>query len=157
MLKRRRNEAFNRSEPSTPVDEEADELCSLLKSRVESPDFLEKLGSFNIAVPPSVSDDSTSWDMITIKDSWNDNQITVDDESDEDSYVLVRQEDIVDGIACFMATYLLSLKNSKELTPNQLQGALCKTFSVKRKRARLERLGMVVKLFIMLLLGVPLP
>lgn len=31
---------------------------------------------------------------------------------DED-YVLVRQDDIVDGIACFMAAYLISLKETK--------------------------------------------
>lgn len=34
-------------------------------------------------------------------------------ELDNEDYVLVRQEDIVDGIACFMAAYLLSLKQTK--------------------------------------------
>lgn len=34
-------------------------------------------------------------------------------ELDQEDYVLVRQEDIVDGIACFMAAYLLSLKQTK--------------------------------------------
>lgn len=32
---------------------------------------------------------------------------------DQEDYVLVRQEDIVEGIACFMAAYLLSLKQTK--------------------------------------------
>lgn len=32
---------------------------------------------------------------------------------DQENYVLVRQEDIVEGIACFMAAYLLSLKQTK--------------------------------------------
>lgn len=31
----------------------------------------------------------------------------------EDDYVVVREEDIADGIACFMATYLSSLKQTK--------------------------------------------
>jgi hypothetical protein len=38
--------------------------------------------------------------------------MNVSDDS-EDGYVLVKQEDIVDGIACFMAAYLLSLKQTK--------------------------------------------
>lgn len=38
--------------------------------------------------------------------------MNVSDDS-EDGYVLVKQEDIVDGIACFMAAYLLSLKETK--------------------------------------------
>lgn len=135
-------EESNRSDSASAVDDEADQLCNLVKSRVESPAFLEKLGSIHMSVCPDVSvsaDDSASWDMVTPKDLWDDKQILVDNESDEDSYVLVRQEEIVDGIACFMAAYLLSLKDSKELTPNQLQEALCKTFSGKKKKSRLQK------------------
>jgi hypothetical protein len=36
-----------------------------------------------------------------------------DGESDQDGFVVVKQEDIVEGIACFMAAYLLSLKETK--------------------------------------------
>ncbi|MQM13802.1 hypothetical protein Taro_046728 [Colocasia esculenta] len=32
---------------------------------------------------------------------------------EDDDYVLVKQEDIVDAISCFMAAYLLSLKETK--------------------------------------------
>ncbi|PKA55424.1 hypothetical protein AXF42_Ash006626 [Apostasia shenzhenica] len=132
------DDGTNRSDTPSAVDEEADELCDLLKSRVESQVFLEKLGSMHMSVSNNISDDST-WDLITPKDLWDDKHILVDNESDEDGYVLVRQEDIVDGIACFMAAYLLSLKDSKELTPNQLQEALCKTFSVKKKKSKLRK------------------
>ncbi|KAL0908625.1 hypothetical protein M5K25_023129 [Dendrobium thyrsiflorum] len=129
----------NCSDYTSAVDAEADELCNLVKSRVESPAFLEKLGSVHMSVCPDVCDDNASWDVVSPKDLWDDKQIVVDNESDEDSYVLVRQEEIVDGIACFMAAYLLSLKDSKELTPNQLQEALCKTFSGKKKKTRLQK------------------
>lgn len=132
-------EESNQPSPASAVDDEADELCNLLKSRVESQAFLEKLGSIHMSVCPDISDDCASWDMVTQNDLWDDQRILVDNESDEDSYVLVRQEEIVDGIACFMAAYLLSLKDSKELTPNQLQEALCKTFSGKRKKSRLRK------------------
>ena len=50
--------------------------------------------------------------MVSETDLWE-GYIDGDNESDQDGYVLVGQEDIVDGIACFMAAYLLSLKQSK--------------------------------------------
>ena len=47
--------------------------------------------------------------MVNANDLWPDEDIDLDQED----YVLVRQEDIVEGIACFMAAYLLSLKQTK--------------------------------------------
>jgi hypothetical protein len=57
-------------------------------------------------------DETVSWDIISAADIWDDKSVNVSDDS-EDGYVLVKQEDIVDGIACFMAAYLLSLKQTK--------------------------------------------
>ncbi|XP_059590415.1 uncharacterized protein LOC100267834 isoform X2 [Vitis vinifera] len=105
-------------------DREADELCDLLKSRLECPDFLEKLESAQVSVPQNISaEEGSSWDMINDNDLWEGGISDLDQEN----YVLVRQEDIVEGIACFMAAYLLSLKQTKELTPNQLQEGYTKT------------------------------
>lgn len=55
-----------------------------------------------------MTEDGSSWDMISDNDLWEGENI----DSDQD-FVLVRQEDIVEGIACFMAAYLLSLKQTK--------------------------------------------
>ncbi|XP_039038698.1 uncharacterized protein LOC120176324 isoform X2 [Hibiscus syriacus] len=115
-------------------DQEVDELCDLLKSRVQCSDFLEKLACAQVPVPENISEGS-SWDMVNENDLWEDKNIDLDQED----YVLVRQEDIVEGIACFMAAYLLSLKQTKDLTPNQLQEALSKTLSVKKKRGKLRK------------------
>lgn len=49
-----------------------------------------------------------SWDVVSDVDLWESG-----DALDQDGYVVVKQEDIVDGIACFMAAYLLSLKETK--------------------------------------------
>ncbi|KAJ0981456.1 hypothetical protein J5N97_009711 [Dioscorea zingiberensis] len=125
-------------EPSA-ADYETDELCDLLQTKVESPDFLEKLGSIHMSMSKNISDDTASWDVVSTKDLWDDKHITGDTESDQDDYVLVKQEDIVEGIACFMAAYLLSLKQTKELSPNQLQEALSKTFSLKKKKSKLRK------------------
>ena len=48
----------------------------------------------------------TSWDIIKSVDLWEDGDL-------DDGYVLVKQEDVVDGITSFMAAYLLSLKGTK--------------------------------------------
>lgn len=120
--------------PSTPPDPEADQLCDLLKSRLECPDFLDKLECAQASVYQNTTEEGNSWDLVSENDLWEDV-----DTSDEEDYVLVRQDDIVDGIACFMAAYLLSLKKTKDLTPNQLQDALSKTFSVKKKKGKLRK------------------
>lgn len=59
------------------------------------------------------ADDSASWDFVNAIEFWEDEHVNGDNESEQDDYVLVRQEDIVDGIASFMAAYLLSLKQTK--------------------------------------------
>lgn len=114
-------------------DGEADLLCSLLKSRLECPDFLEKLESAQVSVPQNLAEDN-NWDVVSEKDLWEGGNIT-----SEEDYVLVRQDDIVDGIACFMAAYLISLKETKDLSPKQLQDALSKTFSMKKQKGKLRK------------------
>ncbi|KAK6940232.1 hypothetical protein RJ641_029763 [Dillenia turbinata] len=114
-------------------DRETSELCDLLKSRVECPDFLEKLETAQVTVPQNVIECS-SWDVVSETDIWEG-----EDAENQEDYVLVRQDDIVEGIACFMAAYLLSLKQTKDLTPNQLQEALSKTFCVKKKKGKLRK------------------
>ncbi|KAE9457365.1 hypothetical protein C3L33_10741, partial [Rhododendron williamsianum] len=111
------------------------QLCDLLKSRVECPDFLEKLESAQASVPQNMAEEGSSWDMVSDNDLWEEGNA----QPDQEDYVLVRQEDIVEGIACFMAAYLLSLKQTKDLTPNQLQDALSKTFSLKKKKGKLRK------------------
>ncbi|PAN08577.1 hypothetical protein GQ55_1G412900 [Panicum hallii var. hallii] len=124
--------------PPSDADYETDELCDLLQSRVQSPEFLEKLDSIQKSVYQHGADETVSWDIVSAADIWDDKSMNVSDDS-EDGYVLVKQEDIVDGIACFMAAYLLSLKQTKDLTPDQLQQALSKTFSAKKRKGKLQK------------------
>uniref|UniRef100_A0A7N0UY00 Uncharacterized protein n=1 Tax=Kalanchoe fedtschenkoi TaxID=63787 RepID=A0A7N0UY00_KALFE len=90
-------------------DQEADELCDLLRSRVECPDFLEKLETAQMSVSQHLVDECSSWDMVSKNDLWEGDM----ENPELDEYVLVGQEDIVEGIACFMAAYLLSIKQTK--------------------------------------------
>ncbi|KAJ4963246.1 hypothetical protein NE237_023185 [Protea cynaroides] len=124
---------------SSSMCSETAELRDLVQSRVESPSFLEKLENVHGSVPQNMAEEGSSWDMVSENDLWDGANLDVNIESDAEGYVLVRQEDIVEGIACFMATYLLSLKETKDLSPNQLQEALGKTFSVKKTKGKLRR------------------
>ncbi|GER26126.1 hypothetical protein STAS_01756 [Striga asiatica] len=122
---------------SNPANSDTDttEFYDLLKSRVECADFLQKLENAQASFPENIAEEGSSWDMVSKNDLWEGGNVELDPED----YVLVGQEDIMDGIASFMAAYLLSLKQTKDLTPNQLQAALCKTFSVKKRKGKLRK------------------
>lgn len=60
-------------------------------------------------------DEAASWSIINKAEAWEAKNCCGDGESDQDGFVVVKQEDIVEGIACFMAAYLLSLKETKVL------------------------------------------
>ncbi|OVA01799.1 hypothetical protein BVC80_9075g41 [Macleaya cordata] len=112
-------------------DSETAELCNFLKSGVDSPNFLEKLGSTNASASQHLAaEEGGSWDIVCENDLWDGEDI----ETDQESYVLVRQEDILEGIACFTAAYLLSLKQTKCFLT-----ALSKTFSMKKKKGKLRK------------------
>ncbi|XP_075516850.1 uncharacterized protein LOC142551475 isoform X1 [Primulina tabacum] len=120
---------------STPAycDTDTPEFYDVLKSRLECPDFLKKLEKASL--PQNMTEESSSWDMISENDLWEGGNVELDSED----YVLVSQEDIMEGIAAFMAAYLSSLKQTKDLTPNQLQEVLSKTFSIKKKKGKLRK------------------
>eukprot|EP00250_Pteridium_aquilinum_P013589 c21440_g1_i1 orf=366-1082(-) len=120
-----------------------DQLYSRLEAKIASPDFLETLGSIHVAPakasPADTQDDQSSWDFISEKDL-----ITSDLEDSRnclkpESYVVINQEDIIEGMACFMAKYVSSLPQLKDLSPKQLQTALKKVLGAPRK-GRLRRL-----------------
>ncbi|KAL1212276.1 hypothetical protein V5N11_026971 [Cardamine amara subsp. amara] len=128
------NERNGQVSSSDRQDSEADQLYDLIKSRVECDDFLEKIESAQVSAPQHITDGS-SWDVVSEDELWDDESMV---QSEED-YVLVKEEDIAEGIACFMATYLSSLKQTKDLTPEQLQKALSKMFSVKKRKGKLRK------------------
>ncbi|KAH9321639.1 hypothetical protein KI387_016278, partial [Taxus chinensis] len=118
------------------------QLCDLLKSRVESPAFLDKVETLHASIAQGIferaADEANSWDLVTETDLLEGEYNDARNSLDQESYVLVRQEDILEGIACFMATYLSTVKDTKDLSPKQLQKALSKTFSVKKRKGKLR-------------------
>ena len=60
-----------------------------------------------------MSDDHSSWDVINSDDLVS---VDIDDSRnslESENYIVVNQEDIIDGMACFMAKYVSSLPQAK--------------------------------------------
>lgn len=55
------------------------------------------------------AEEGNSWDVVSENDLWEGENTDLK----EDEYVLVSQEDILEGIACFMTAYLESIKQTK--------------------------------------------
>ncbi|KAL0727104.1 hypothetical protein Bca4012_023197 [Brassica carinata] len=128
----REEEEFPSSDSGDP---EADKFYDLIKSRVECHDFREKIELAQVSLLQDLAEESSSWDVVSKDDLWGEGIIG----QTEDDYVVVREEDIADGIACFMATYLSSLKQTKDISPDQLQKALSTMFSVKKRKGKLRK------------------
>lgn len=121
------------SSVASDSDYETAQMCDLLKSKVGSLEFLQKLNGIQKSVDQNGAvEPDTSWDIIKSVDLWEDGD-------SDDGYVLVKQEDVVDGITSFMAAYLLSLKRTEDLSPDQLQKALRKTFSAEKKKSKIRK------------------
>ncbi|RIA04290.1 hypothetical protein BRARA_K01492 [Brassica rapa] len=128
-----REEEFSSSSSSSDQgDPETDKLYDLIKSRVEGHDFREKIELAQVSLLQDLPEDGSTWDVVSEDDVWGEGET-------EDDYVVVREEDIADGIACFMATYLSSLKETKDISPDQLQKALSTMFSVKKRKGKLRK------------------
>ncbi|XP_039052994.1 uncharacterized protein LOC120194886 isoform X2 [Hibiscus syriacus] len=121
------------------------DLYARLVSTVESKDFLARLNSLNgsntkIEFPfkEATGDDMHAADIlinVNQKDpSWwvwvTDEMVpsNVEDWSgiDDENYIVVTEEHVVDGVANFMAKCILSNPNAQTLTPEQLQKTLVK-------------------------------
>ncbi|XP_024005893.1 uncharacterized protein LOC18030576 isoform X1 [Eutrema salsugineum] len=111
------------------------QFYDLIKSRVECQDFREKIELAQVSVSQDLAEDGSSWDVVSEEDIWGEGTMG----QTEEDYVVVREEDIADGIACFMATYLSSLKQTKDISPDQLQKALSTMFSVKKRKGKLRK------------------
>ncbi|XP_020400370.1 uncharacterized protein [Zea mays] len=101
--------------------------------KVGSLEFLQKLSGIQKSVGQNgVVEPDTSWDIITSVDLWKDG-------GSDDGYVLVKHEDVVDGMTSFMAACLVSIKKTKDLPLDQLQKALRKTFSAEKKKSKIRK------------------
>jgi hypothetical protein len=127
-----------------------------LKARVASPAFLDKLKPFpedgastsrdttlvraedGMYVKADV-DDPNWW--LWLSENEPDKDIKeVQDGLGSDGYVIVNQEDIVDSIASYIARYISSIPQAKNLTPKELQLAMTQAFTKVEKKGKLRSL-----------------
>ncbi|KAJ4873267.1 Uncharacterized protein Rs2_45061 [Raphanus sativus] len=122
------------SSSSDSGDPDADKLYDVIKSRVECYDFRDRLELAQASVLQNVAaeEDGSSWDVVSEDD-------LISGGMEDDDYVVLREEDITDAIASFMVTYLSSLDQTKDISPDQLQKALSTMFSVKKRKGKLRK------------------
>ncbi|XP_051126808.1 uncharacterized protein LOC127248488 isoform X2 [Andrographis paniculata] len=128
-------QGFTDTSAVTGCDSDTTKLYSLLKSRFQCDDFLENFKNVGALLPQDMAEEASSWEVLNKNDLWGARDV----EAEMEDYVLVQQEDIAEGIASFMAAYLLSLERTKDMSPDQLQQALNKTFSLKKKKSKLRK------------------
>ncbi|CAA0841035.1 Unknown protein [Striga hermonthica] len=116
---------------SAPLNSHADPVEEIMNKLI----VFGVTKAINNCVAYDAEGESDSWDIVDENDTWGHSNVDLD----AHDYILVRQEDVKEGIASFMAAYLLSLEQAKDLTPNQLQEALSKTFSTKKKKGKLRK------------------
>lgn len=144
LLKPNASQGDSDSQYSGSHDSEIDEMYHLLKIKVMSPVFVNKLRSVFLSnileIAERPVDEFSSWDLVTEADLLRGKQNQSCSCINQESYVVVNQEDIVEGIAFYMARYLLTLNEMKEMTPEQLQEALKKTFAVTKNKGKLRKI-----------------
>ncbi|BBN01920.1 hypothetical protein MPTK1_2g11270 [Marchantia polymorpha subsp. ruderalis] len=131
----------SRSSQETPS-----ELYARLKKKVDSPEFLSKLTNCSEdskspdGMVVSVADDPSSWLMVTDNDLTDEELKEEGDQCGQDAFVVVTQEDIVDGIASFMARYISSNPQTKAMSPQELQKAISQAFTDLERKGKLRKL-----------------
>jgi hypothetical protein len=87
------------------------QLCDLLKSTFESPNFFQKVDEIQKSLYQNDAvEQDPSWDIVKAVDLWEDDDLG-------DGYVLVKNDDATEGMAFFIATYISSLKTANVGTP----------------------------------------
>lgn len=125
-----------------------------LKTRVESPAFLQKLKALphdgdeewpvstnsedGIFVNPNSED--PNWCVIVDEDYFFGPDKVEKDGLESEGYVVVNQEDFVDGMASFLAKYISSMPEAKKMTPKDLQKAVLKAFNQAEKKGGMRKL-----------------
>ncbi|KAJ7297784.1 hypothetical protein O6H91_Y035900 [Diphasiastrum complanatum] len=110
---------------------DATEFQERLKKKVESREFLEKMCSLHIVKDgdafPATS--LSEQDCSLVRSLANENDMCGQDfdAGDAEGYIVVTQEDIYDGIACFLARFVSTMPKAKvlETCPDQCLGTLC--------------------------------
>ncbi|KAH9314601.1 hypothetical protein KI387_023228, partial [Taxus chinensis] len=119
-------------------------VCDLMNGILKSPDFLHKVRSICHSNSEDISersvDESNSWNLISEADLLRIEPNHLKNCINQESYVAVTQKDVEEGIASYTASYLSTLKEMKEMTPEQLRKVLENTFSVPKNKGKLRKL-----------------
>eukprot|EP00249_Psilotum_nudum_P011787 c23384_g1_i1 orf=414-1235(+) len=133
------------------------DLYEQLKQKVDASPFLERLKEFhkndmgeatgNLVMKDgddamvNLNPEDPNWWMWITDGLVSSEQNEELGDLDNDGYIVVSQDDVVDGMAIFIARYISSNPQAKDMTPEELQKAISLSFT------KMEARGMIRKLW----------
>jgi hypothetical protein len=128
-----------------------------LKITLASDEFLEKLNSLSLDTGATSSDsilvktedgmfvradldDPNGWLWLSESDLAHTDPKEVKDCLGADGYIVINHEDIVDSIASFMARYISSIPQAKNLSAKELQDVITQAFKKVEKKGTICQL-----------------
>nr|ADE75917.1 unknown [Picea sitchensis] len=131
------------------------DLYERLRNTVDSPNFLAKLktshdnGSATSKDPANMGievdtlantnpEDPSLW--VWVPDDMATRKVEERCGLDNEGYILITEEDLVDGIATFVASFIVSNSQAKKMTPEQLQKVLSNVLESMHRRNTIKKL-----------------
>ncbi|KAH7298926.1 hypothetical protein KP509_25G064600 [Ceratopteris richardii] len=131
-------------------------LYEQLQERVDSPIFRDRLKNMqgielqeqSLVASEGMdlnNEDYASWEVVS-KDVLNKSDREQFDGADDDDFILVSQDDIIESLAAFVARLVVSNPRAQAMTPKQLQEVISVSFAKLEQKGKLKKLWTTVKL-----------
>lgn len=133
------------------------DLHERLQKKVDSPAFLERLQDMHLAESKEASkiapkdgetsmnlEDSSSWVMVPDELFETEGKEEIGG-LDDDGFILVSQEDVIESLAAFVAKLVVSNPNAKTMTPMQMQEVVAMSFARMEHKGKLRKLWSTAK------------
>lgn len=131
------------------------DLYERLRSTVDSPNFLAKLQTShndesatskdlaNMGIEGDILANTNHKDpnmWVWVPDDMATRKVEERCELDNEGYIVITEEDLVDGIATFVANYIVSNSQAKKMTPEQLRKVLSDVLESMYRRNTIKKL-----------------
>eukprot|EP00250_Pteridium_aquilinum_P004582 c1478_g1_i1 orf=614-1462(+) len=140
-------------EDGCPLD-----LYERLQQKVDSPVFLERLKDMHEVEAQEASKmapkdretsielaDSSTWVMVPDKLFDTEGREDFGDLDDDDGFILVSQDDVIESLAAFVAKLVVTNPNAKTMTPMQMQEVISISFARMESKGKLKKLWSTAK------------
>ncbi|MCO5578809.1 hypothetical protein L7F22_032656 [Adiantum nelumboides] len=126
-----------------------------LQKKVDTPAFLERLKNMHEVNSQDASraalnetslemEDCSSWVVVPDKLLETDQREEISD-LDDDGFLLISQDDVIESLAAFVAKLVVSNPNAKSMSPLQIQEVICVAFARLEQKGKLKKFWSTAK------------